>query len=159
MFVSNKGEREIFRKPNKRRSYLSGYNSVGFSSPRLPLCFMTISLWHMISQSSLRVEVMSSFVSIQGPWKFTVSSQILTHLVCWLKANNFWGQWGKTTPLSCCMLKSSSRSKWILAFEQQPVSAAPDKSAPGERCWTTMAVTTCVGKAAMPIEIQTATFN
>lgn len=158
VFVSNKGEREIFRKPNKR-SYLSGYNSVGFSSPWLPLCFMTISLWHMTSQSFLRVEVVSSYVSIQGPWKFMVTSQILTHLDCWLKANNFWGQWGKTTRLSCCILKSSPRSKWILAFEQQPVSAAPDKNAPGERCLITMAVTTRVWKAAMPTETQAATFS
>lgn len=134
MFVSNKGKRESFRKPNKRRSYLSGQNSVGFSSPWSPLCFMTILLCHVTSWSFLRAETMSSYVSIQGPWKFMVTSQILTHLDCWLKANNFWGQRGKTTRLSCCILKSSSRSKWILG-----IWAAACVCCPRQKCtWREM---------------------
>lgn len=96
--------------------------------PLITLCFMTISFWHVTSWSFPRAETMSSYVSIQGPWKFMVTSQILTHLDCWLKANNFWGQWGKTTRLSCCILKSSSCSKWILG-----------SSCPSQKCtWREM---------------------
>lgn len=88
----------------------------------------------VMTHDFLRAGIMSSYVSIQGPWKFMVTSQILTHLDCWVKANNFWGQWGKTTRLSCCILKSSSRSKWILG-----IWAAACVCCPRQKCtWREM---------------------
>lgn len=112
------------------RIWLSGI----FIPLTTPVFYDHFQLWHMTSWSFLRAGIMSSYVSIQGPWKFMVTSQLLMHLDCWVKANNFWGQWGKTTRLSCCMLKSSSRSKWILG-----IWAAACVCCPRQKCtWREM---------------------